>query len=272
MNISSAHQHSKGVTLLTKRLGVIRRLAANMLLLTLGLSFVVPAYVTSAAGESGQNSGAVAQPNKSIKKNQLPAGFVYLDEVIPTAQYEIRYFSNNNFIGTRINGYKAPQAIFTHTAAAALKKVSEELAGKGYLLRIYDAYRPQQAVSHFVTWSQDSSDQAMKQQYYPKLDKRNLFKLGFIAKKSGHSRGSTIDLTLAYHQTGTLVDMGSPYDFFGEISYYNTTLISKTQHANRKILRDAMVKHGFKPYAKEWWHFTLIKEPYPKQYFNFNVE
>ena len=128
------------------------------------------------------------------------------------------------------------------------------------------------AVNHFVRWSQDASDLKMKAQYYPKLDKRNLFKLGFIAKKSGHSRGSTIDLTLADKDTGGLVDMGSPYDFFGEISYYNTPLISSTQHANRKLLKDAMMKQGFKPYAKEWWHFTLNKEPYPKQYFNFAVE
>ncbi|WP_339256425.1 M15 family metallopeptidase [Paenibacillus sp. FSL P2-0136] len=211
-------------------------------------------------------------PSTVVKKYNLPGGFVYLDEVIPSAQYEIRYYSENNFTGTRVDGYKAPLAIFSKTAAAALKKVSEDLEQKGYILRVYDAYRPQQAVNHFVRWSQDAGDLKMKAQYYPKLDKRNLFKLGFIAKKSGHSRGSTIDLTLAQKSTGKLVDMGSPYDFFGEISYYNTNLISSTQHANRKLLKDAMVKQGFKPYAKEWWHFTLIKEPYPKQYFNFKVE
>ncbi|AIQ41407.1 peptidase M15 [Paenibacillus sp. FSL R5-0912] len=202
----------------------------------------------------------------------MPGGFVYLDEVIPKAQYEIRYYSENNFTGTRVDGYKAPLAIFSRTAANALKKVSDDLDGKGYILRIYDAYRPQKAVNHFVRWSQDAADIKMKQQYYPKLDKRNLFKLGFISKKSGHSRGSTIDLTLADKKTGALVDMGSPYDFFGEISYYNTTLVNSTQHANRKVLKDAMSKQGFKPYTKEWWHFTLIKEPYPRQYFNFNVE
>ncbi|UQZ37692.1 peptidase M15 [Paenibacillus sp. PK3_47] len=249
-----------------------RRITGGILLLTLTLSCLLTAGEASASGVTSQKSGAAVQESIPAKKNSLPDGFVYLDEVIPAAQYEIRYYSDHNFIGTRIDGYKAPYAIFTRTAAAALKKVSDELAKKGYMLRIYDAYRPQKAVTHFVTWSQDSSDQKMKKQYYPKLDKRNLFKLGFIAKKSGHSRGSTIDLTLAYQKTGALVDMGSPFDFFGEISYYNTPLISKTQQANRKILKDAMVKHGFKPYAKEWWHFTFIKEPYPKQYFNFNVE
>ncbi|WP_379152786.1 M15 family metallopeptidase [Paenibacillus sp. sgz5001063] len=223
--------------------------------------------------EPGQSAGTDA--NRKIqgqKLNNLPEGFVYLDEVIPTAQYEIRYYSENNFTGSRVEGYKAPLAIFSRVGAKALKAVSEDLARKGYLLRIYDAYRPQKAVDDFVFWSKDASDIKMKQQYYPKLDKRNLFKLGFIADKSGHSRGSTVDLTLAYAKTGTIVDMGSPYDFFGEISYYNTSLISTVQHANRKILKDAMAKQGFKPYSKEWWHFTLIKEPFPAQYFNFDVE
>lgn len=227
---------------------------------------------TSRANAAVGNGITSTEPAKMEKRNNLPGGFVYLDEVIPEAQYEIRYYSTNNFIGARIDGYKAPLAILSVKAAASLKEVSEDLASKGYLLRIYDAYRPQKAVDHFIRWSANPSDIKMKQQYYPKLDKRNLFNLGYIAKKSGHSRGSTIDLTLADFKTGALIDMGSPYDYFGEISYYNTTLVTKTQHANRKILKDAMMKHGFKPYSKEWWHFTLIKEPYPKQYFNFDVE
>ncbi|WP_405112569.1 M15 family metallopeptidase [Paenibacillus sp. FSL K6-1217] len=245
------------------------------------LGVLLSAFFVSGAVLLGAGTTAAAAPvtpetpftsSTVVKKNNLPGGFVYLDEVIPSAQYEIRYYSENNFTGTKVDGYKAPLAIFTKTAAAALKKVSEDLEQKGYILRIYDAYSPQQAVNHFVRWSQDAADLKMKPQYYPKLDKRNLFKLGFIAKKSGHSRGSTIDLTLAHRSTGKLVDMGSPYDFFGEISYYNTTLISSTQHESRKLLKDAMTKQGFKPYVKEWWHFTLIKEPYPKQYFNFPVE
>lgn len=220
----------------------------------------------------GSSTDSVLKQMQLEKKNQLPQGFVYLDEVIPTAQYEIRYFGDNNFVGKRIDGYKAPLAIFSRTAATALKKVSEDLESKGYILKIYDAYRPQTAVNHFVSWSGINSDIKMKQQYYPRLDKRNLFKLGFIAKKSGHSRGSTVDLTIVNKETGAEVDMGSPYDFFGDVSYYDTSLINKTQKANRAILNNAMVKQGFKPYSKEWWHFTLIKEPYPKQYFNFNVE
>lgn len=220
----------------------------------------------------GSSTEAVLQPIQLKKSNNLPQGFVYLDEVIPTAQYEIRYYGDNNFVGKRIDGYRAPLAIFSRTAATALKKVSDDLARKGYILKIYDAYRPQMAVNHFVKWSGIATDTKMKQQYYPLLNKRNLFKLGFIARKSGHSRGSTVDLSIIHKDTGVEVDMGSPFDFFGDISYYNTSLITKTQKANRAILKEAMVKHGFKPYSKEWWHFTLIKEPYPKQYFNFKVE
>jgi zinc D-Ala-D-Ala dipeptidase len=220
----------------------------------------------------GSSTDNVLQQMQLEKKNSLPQGFVYLDEVIPTAQFEIRYYGDNNFVGKRIDGYKAPLAIFSQTAATALKAVSEDLAKKGYILKIYDAYRPQTAVNHFVRWSQNSADTKMKQQYYPLLDKRNLFKLGFIAKKSGHSRGSTIDLTIVNKETGVDVDMGSPFDFFGDISFYDTSLITKTQKANRAILKEVMVKQGFKPYSKEWWHFTLIKEPFPKQYFDFKVE
>lgn len=255
-----------------KLYGAGSRLPAVLLLLILGMSSG-PAIVSAiATSEAEVPATSLAQQAVIPKKNNLPKGFVYLNEVIPGAQYEIRYYTNNNFAGTRIDGYRAPRAIFSAKAAAALKKVSEDLGSKGYILRIYDAYRPQQAVNHFIRWSQDSSDIKMKQQYYPKLDKQNLFNLGFISKKSGHSRGSTIDLTLADKKTGTLVDMGSPYDFFGEISYYNTTQVSAKQHANRKLLKDAMVKRGFKPYSKEWWHFTLMNEPFPNHYFTFDVE
>ncbi|MBW4080816.1 M15 family metallopeptidase [Paenibacillus sp. S150] len=247
------------------------KIAGAALAVSLGIALILHGSTAAAAG-TGQKEGTPSRQSNVQKKNNLPKGFVYLDEVIPAAQYEIRYYTENNFTGARVTGYKAPVAIFSQAGAKALKAVSDDLAGKGYILRIYDAYRPQKAVNRFVSWSQDAADIRMKQQYYPKLDKRNLFKLGFIAKKSGHSRGSTVDLTLAYAKTGALVDMGSPFDFFGDISYYNTSLISKTQHANRKILKDAMEKRGFKPYSKEWWHFTLIKEPFPSQYFNFDVE
>ncbi|WP_239711394.1 M15 family metallopeptidase [Paenibacillus sp. 19GGS1-52] len=238
--------------------------------LIMGLSYMMTGH--AGAAYTGSSVDKALQQIQLTKKHNLPQGFVYLEEIIPTAQYEIRYYGENNFTGQRVTGYHAPLAIFTREAATALKAVSEDLKQKGYLLKIYDAYRPQKAVNNFVNWSQDASDIKMKQQYYPLLDKRNLFKLGFIAKKSGHSRGSTVDLTIVNLKTGANVDMGSPYDFFGNISYYDTSLINNTQKANRAILKAAMVKRGFKPYTKEWWHFTLLKEPYPNQYFNFNIE
>lgn len=206
------------------------------------------------------------------KQRMLPKGFVYADDVIPSAWLEIRYSTDYNFVGTRVSGYEAPVAILTAEAAAALKAVSDELESKGYALLIYDAYRPQKAVDHFIRWSKDPEDTKMKQIFYPEVDKAKVFKLGFIASKSGHSRGSTVDLSLVDKWTGIPTDMGSPYDFFGEVSAHGTKLITAEQTANRNLLKAAMVKHGFKPYNKEWWHYTLKDEPYPKKYFDFDVE
>ena len=234
---------------------------------------------TDAASNSRDEAGAVNSPEESSanepvceKKRNLPEGFVYLDEVIPTAQFDIRYFGENNFVGERITGYKAPFAIMTLEAAEALRKVQADLMEQGYNLKIFDAYRPQKAVQHFKAWSKDAKDTKMKEQYYPDVDKRRLFQLGYIASRSGHSRGSTVDLTLVYLETGEEVDMGSPFDFFGEISHHDTKLITEEQKANRQILKEAMQKHGFRPYSREWWHYTLENEPFPSQYFDFDVE
>lgn len=205
------------------------------------------------------------------KKNELPKGFVYLDEVIPYANYEIRYYSTNNFVGERVEGYKAPLAIATKEMANALTKVSEELYEEGYTLLIYDTYRPAKAVSFFKDWSLNS-DESMKEQYYPNEQKNQLFKRGYLASKSGHSRGSTVDLTLVHKDTNELVDMGSDYDLLDEISSFNTKNITEEQASNRKKLMNVMIKHGFKEYSKEWWHYVLKNEPYPKTYFDFNVE
>lgn len=153
-----------------------------------------------------------------------------------------------------------------------MKAVSDELNRKGYELKIFDAYRPKKAVSQFITWAKDSKDIKMKEFFYPNVDKTKLFKLGYIATKSGHSRGSTVDLTLVYKKTGKEVDMGSTYDFLDVISNHGTKKITPKQTANRNILKNAMVKHGFKLYTKEWWHYTLNNEPFPKHYYDFNVE
>lgn len=204
--------------------------------------------------------------------NQLPAGFVYLDRVAPEIMLEIRYFSDYNFTGTRIDGYRAARAILTEPAATALGNVNAELKAKGYRLKIYDAYRPQRAVSHFARWARDPGDTKMKAVFYPNVDKKDLFRLGYIASKSGHSRGSTVDLTLVDAATGREIDMGGSFDFFGSISHHGTSLITPEQTRNRNILKEAMVKQGFKPYFKEWWHYTLANEPFPDTYFDFPVE
>ena len=205
------------------------------------------------------------------QKAHLPGGFVYIDQVIPTVQYDIRYNIENNFVGTRIDGYKASTAILTNEAALALKAASEELDSQGYCLKIFDGYRPQKAVNHFIRWAEDVNDTKMKSQYYPNVNKKDLFRLGYIATKSGHSRGSTIDLTLVYKESGKELDMGSSFDFLDNISAHGTTLITTEQAANREILKKAMQRHGFKSYVKEWWHYTLIKEPYPNQSFDFDI-
>ena len=199
------------------------------------------------------------------------SGFVPLAEAVPDAILEIRYYSTYNFVGERIDGYDAPCAMLTKEAAKALKAVSDELAPKGYRLKIYDAYRPRRAVSHFMRWAKDAGDTRMKKYFYPKLDKSVLFARGYIAKRSGHSRGSTVDLTLFDMETGKEADMGGTFDYFGEESHLNYKGLTKEQRANRMILRDAMTAHGFKTLSKEWWHFTLADEPYPDTYFDFPV-
>ena len=199
------------------------------------------------------------------------SGFVLLSDAVPDAILEIRYYSTYNFVGDRINGYEAPVAMLTKEAAKALKEVSDELVSRGYRLKIYDAYRPQRAVNHFEDWARDIDDTRMKKYFYPELDKSVLFDLGYISHTSGHSRGSTVDLTLFDMNTEKEVDMGGTFDYFGELSHPDYKDITKEQYNNRMILRDVMVKHGFKPLAEEWWHFTLKDEPYPKTYFDFPV-
>ena len=199
------------------------------------------------------------------------SGFVSLSEYIPDAILEIRYYSTYNFVGERISGYEEPVALLSKEAAKALKQVSDELVKKGYRLKIYDAYRPQSAVDHFVRWSYDIKDSRMKKYFYPDLDKSVLFKEGYIAEKSSHTRGSTIDLTIFDMESGKELDMGSTFDLFAEISHSDYADLSDEQLANRALLKTTMEAHGFEPYAEEWWHFTLKDEPYPNTYFTFPV-
>ena len=205
------------------------------------------------------------------KNTMDPSGFVLLSDHIPSIIQEIRYFSTYNFIGERIDGYEEPCALLTKEAARALKAVSKELLVQGYYLKIFDAYRPACAVKHFVLWGIEDQDVRMKPYFYPTLEKQELFIKGYIAKKSSHSRGSTVDLTLLDMKTGKELDMGSPFDLFSEVSHPDYTGITDEQFANRMILQREMVRCGFKPFDCEWWHFTLENEPYPDTYFEFPV-
>ena len=212
------------------------------------------------------------------------AQFVEITDVVPDAILEIRYYSTYNFVGARVDGYLQPTAILTHQAADSLKAASDDLNAQGYRIKIYDAYRPQIAVSHFVRWAKDLDDTAMKPYFYPNVDKSRLFELGYIAEKSGHSRGSTVDLTIVNMTTGKEVDMGGVFDWFGTeshpdcggnpetLEYRPNDTITAEQFNNRMVLRTAMMRHGFKPLDCEWWHFTLNNEPYPNTYFTFPVK
>lgn len=202
----------------------------------------------------------------------LPQGFVYVAEVIPDVIQEIRYYSTYNFVGARIDGYCAPKCILTRQAADSLKVVSDELSAKGYVLKLYDGYRPQRAVNHFVRWAEDLNDVKYKEVFYPEVDKSKLFEQGYIFERSGHSRGSTIDLTLINKLNGKDLDMGGFFDYFGDLSHPDYEDISAEQKANRLILREAMLNHGFAPLDSEWWHFTLKNEPYPDTYFDFVIQ
>ena len=214
--------------------------------------------------------------------------FVNITDVIPDAILEIRYHSTYNFVGSRIDGYLEPTAMLTREAATALKAVSDDLKAQGYRLKIFDAYRPQRAVDHFMRWAQDLNTTEMKQYFYPELNKDVLIP-DYIARKSGHTRGSTVDLTLFDMKTEKEVDMGGTFDWFGVESHPDFCgnpetgkytggkspkgrKITAQQFRNRMILRQAMLRHGFKPLDTEWWHFTLNNEPFPDTYFTFPIE
>lgn len=214
---------------------------------------------------------SISCSREKIQESPFDQSFVALTDAVPDAILEIRYYGTYNFVGERIDGYLEPTALLTKEAAQALKAVSDEVIAKGYRLKIYDAYRPQDAVDHFVRWAQDVSDIRMKPYFYPDLDKSVLFEQDYIMAKSGHTRGSTVDLTLFDMTTEKEVDMGGTFDWFGEESHPDYTAITEQQFTNRMILRDAMLRHGFKPLDSEWWHFTLADEPYKDTYFNHPV-
>ena len=200
-----------------------------------------------------------------------PSGFVLISDYVPGVIQEIRYHSTYNFVGERIDGYEEPVALITIEAARALKSVANEMNVQGYRLKIFDAYRPLCAVKHFVLWGIEDQDIRMKPYFYPDLQKQELFSGGYIASRSSHTRGSTVDLTLLDMATGKELDMGSPFDLFSGISHPDSRQVTDEQYANRMTLQSVMVRNGFEPIDCEWWHFTLQDEPYPDTYFEFPV-
>ncbi len=203
---------------------------------------------------------------------QLKEGFVYVADEIPTINIELRYFSSDNFVGQEIDGYNANVVILSKEATKALKKVQNELLKEGLSLKIFDAYRPQQAVNHFRKWARDINDTLRKQDFYPNINKKNLFKDGYISTRSRHSSGSTIDITIIDLKTCEELNMGTAYDYLGKESATFYDGITKHQQKNRVLLKTVMSKHGFRNYSQEWWHYTLRGEPYLNQYFDFLVE
>ncbi len=245
------------------------------------VSLLVFGNITIIMGCSQQSEPVVNSTNDSSQ-------FVTLSDVVPDVILEIRYFGTYNFIGTRIDGYEEPTALLTRVAADSLRLVSNDVMALGYRLKVYDAYRPQKGVDHFVRWASNVKDTLMKPYFYADLDKSVLFEQEYIYEKSGHTRGSTIDLTLFDMNTEKELDMGGTFDWFGEESHpdfcgnpttgeYTGGLssagrsITAEQFENRMILRRAMMRHGFKPLDSEWWHFTLQDEPFPETYFTFPV-
>lgn len=207
-----------------------------------------------------------------LSAQKLPEGFTYLKKENPTLILDLRYATSENFTGKIVTGYTSEKAIGTKALSIALRKVQALLRSKGLGLKVFDAYRPQSAVDAFISWAASASDTLKKREYYPNLKKEELFELGYIAEKSGHTRGSTIDVTLVYlkgRRKGKEIDMGGKWDYFGEASHFNYQKISPEQMENRKLLRDLMIEGGFNPYEKEWWHFSLKNEPFPTTYFDF---
>ncbi len=252
--------------------------------------FIHLSYVAIICGTLFVACCSKSEPAAPVNPTDDSSQFVNISDVVPDAILEIRYYGTYNFVGCRIDGYMQPTALVTRQAADSLRVVSDDLMAQGYRLKIYDAYRPQKAVDHFVRWAADLADTAMKSYFYPDLDKSVLFEQEYIMEKSGHTRGSTLDLTLFDMQTEKEVDMGGTFDWFGpeshpdfcgnpETGVYtgdNSTSptgrsITPEQFANRMILRQAMLRHGFKPLDSEWWHFTLKNEPFPNTYFTFPV-
>lgn len=259
-----------------------------------GLGTAFRALAAVAAGLLTLASTAPAA--QATPEPTAPREFVALSSVAPTIIQEMRYTTAHNFVGERIDGYRRPLCILTRPAAEALRRAQVRLLRQGYSLKVYDCYRPQRAVDHFVRWAEDLEDDVMKQEFYPQVDKSRLFTDGYIAEKSGHSRGSTVDLTLvklpalptrpyvpgerlvpcfaprSERFPDSSVDMGTGYDCFDTLSHTDDPRITGAQRANRQLLKSTLVAEGFVNLPEEWWHFTYKPEPFPDTFFDFPVE
>jgi zinc D-Ala-D-Ala dipeptidase len=230
------------------------------------------AFIAALSG----SQAAIAQlaaPQPAIPQQaaqERPAAFVDAATIVPGLIAEMRYATSHNFTARVVDGYEARRCLLTRQAAEALAAVARDLAPRGFVIKAFDCYRPTRAVANFVRWARDIRDQAARAEFYPNVDKRTLFRDGYIASHSGHSRGSTIDMTLA-RADGTELDMGTPFDFFSPRSSTADPTVTPDQHANRMFLVAAMRRRGFRNYDKEWWHYTLTPEPFPDTYFNFPV-
>lgn len=259
---------------------------------------VLAALALPLAGAPVRTATASAPPDTTSAQSSTtsaPSDIVDLGDVAPTVQHDIRYRTRHNFVGARIDGYQQARCLLTRAAALQLAKVQRDVRAGGYSLKVYDCYRPQRAVDHFVRWAADQDDERMKREFYPRVDKSTLFVDGYIAKRSGHSRASTVDLTLVPLDTkrqqpwtphdglqpcywpqdqrfaDNSIDMGTGYDCFDTRSHTADPRSTPAQRANRYRLLGAMARHGFTNYENEWWHFTLKDEPYPDTYFDFPV-
>ena len=251
---------------------------------------ILVAIVLSLGGTT-MASCSSSRTSTSLNPTDDSRQFVNITDVVPDVILEIRYYGTYNFVGSRVDGYEQPTALLTRQAADSLRAVSDDVIRQGYRLKIYDAYRPQKGVNHFVRWAANIPDTLMKRYFYPDLDKRVLFEQEYIYERSGHTRGSTVDLTLFDMTTEKELDMGGTFDWFGPESHPDFCgnpetgeytgdnhqspvgrSITPEQFRNRMILRQAMLRHGFKALDSEWWHFTLRNEPFPDTYFTFPVK
>ncbi|MEU7145803.1 M15 family metallopeptidase [Nocardia sp. NPDC046473] len=260
----------------------LRRVGSSMLA-------CVVVVTVAACGDSRPDAPAPSTPVADA------TAFVSVTDLDPTILVDARYFGDHNFLGTRVAGYEAPRCLLTKQAASALAQVQQELRPMNLTLKTYDCYRPQRAVDQFVAWAKDLGDVKMKKEFYPTVDKANLFRDGYIAEKSGHSRGSTLDLAIValpatdpepyrdgdplrecflpvdqrFHDN--MLDFGTGYDCFDPAAHTANPAVGGTQRAVRTLLTELMTEHGFTNLAEEWWHFTLKDEPFPTTFFDFPI-